>query len=139
VRAALVADEQRVALGKIARVHGALLNLDQAAVAVLSVPGGNALRNNRAVRVFADVDHLGAGVGLLIIVRHGDGIKFAGRVVALQMQLGYFQVMAEPVSTCVQEILEFFPLHRPRLVTKIVNAALAVLVAADTSSARSSI
>ena len=34
-------------------------------------------------------------------------------------QLGYFQVMAEPVSTCVQEIFELRPLHRPRLVTKL--------------------
>jgi len=29
------------------------------------------------------------------------------------MQLGYFHVIADPVSTCVQEILEFFPLHAP--------------------------
>ena len=34
-------------------------------------------------------------------------------------QLGYFQVIAEPVSTCVQEIFEFFPLHAPRFVTKL--------------------
>ena len=27
--------------------------------------------------------------------------------------------MAEPVSTCVQEILEFFPLQAPLLVTKL--------------------
>src|ERR1700712_289029 len=35
------------------------------------------------------------------------------------MQLGYFQVMAEPVSTCVQEILDFLPRQSPRLVTKL--------------------
>jgi hypothetical protein len=35
------------------------------------------------------------------------------------MQLGYFQVMAEPVSTCVQLILEFSPRQSPRLVTKL--------------------
>jgi hypothetical protein len=35
------------------------------------------------------------------------------------IQLGYFQVIAEPVSTCVQEIREFFPEQRPRLVTKL--------------------
>src|SRR5512140_529423 len=35
------------------------------------------------------------------------------------MQLGYFQVMAEPVSTCVHEMRELTPLHRPRLVTKL--------------------
>jgi len=35
------------------------------------------------------------------------------------MQPGYFQVIAEPVSTCVQETFEFFPAHLPRLVTKL--------------------
>jgi hypothetical protein len=35
------------------------------------------------------------------------------------MQLGYFQVIAEPVSTCVQEILERRPRQAPRLVTKL--------------------
>ena len=35
------------------------------------------------------------------------------------MQLGYFQVMAEPVSTWVQEIFEFLPRQSPRLVTKL--------------------
>ena len=32
---------------------------------------------------------------------------------------GYFQVIAEPVSTWVQEILEFLPRQSPRLVTKL--------------------
>src|SRR6185295_17725976 len=35
------------------------------------------------------------------------------------MQLGYFQVMADPVSTCVQEIFDFRPRQSPRLVTKL--------------------
>jgi hypothetical protein len=35
------------------------------------------------------------------------------------MQLGYFQVMAEPVSSWVQEIFAFLPRQSPRLVTKL--------------------
>jgi hypothetical protein len=35
------------------------------------------------------------------------------------MQLGYFQVMAEPVSSWVQEIFELVPRQSPRLVTKL--------------------
>jgi hypothetical protein len=35
------------------------------------------------------------------------------------MQLGYFQVIAEPVSTGVHEILELSPRQSPRLVTKL--------------------
>src|SRR6266853_4598881 len=36
-----------------------------------------------------------------------------------RITLGYFQVMAEPVSTCVQEMCERAPAHLPRLVTKL--------------------
>ena len=36
-----------------------------------------------------------------------------------RMQPGYFQVMADPVSTCVQVIFELTPWHLPRLVTKL--------------------
>ena len=35
------------------------------------------------------------------------------------MQLGYFQVIAEPVSTCVHEIFELSPRQSPLLVTKL--------------------
>ena len=45
------------------------------------------------------------------------------------MQLGYFQVMAEPVSTCVQEIFEFLPFAQAALGHEIVNAAAALFVA----------
>src|SRR5687768_15198038 len=37
----------------------------------------------------------------------------------LRMQLGYFQVMADPVSTWVQEIFELRPRQLPRFVTKL--------------------
>ena len=45
------------------------------------------------------------------------------------MQLGYFQVIAEPVSTCVQVIFERAPLQHAALGDEVVDAALAVLVA----------
>jgi hypothetical protein len=69
--------------------------------------------------VLADVDHLGAGVGLLVVVGQRHGVELAHRVIAHQQQLGYFQVMAEPVSTWVHEIFEFTPRQAPRLVTKL--------------------
>ena len=54
------------------------------------------------------------------ILKGDDSIgEFYSVAVTNNMQLGYFQVIAEPVSTCVQEILEFFPLHKPLLVTKL--------------------
>src|SRR4030095_1240885 len=36
-----------------------------------------------------------------------------------KITLGYFQVIADPVSTCVHEIRERAPRHAPRLVTKL--------------------
>ena len=36
-----------------------------------------------------------------------------------RITLGYFQVMAEPVSICVHAMRERLPAHRPRLVTKL--------------------
>ena len=56
----------------------------QAAVGVLAVAGGDALRDDRAARVLADVDHLRAGVGLLAVVGERDRVELADRVVALQ-------------------------------------------------------
>ena len=45
------------------------------------------------------------------------------------MQLGYFQVIAEPVSSCVQEIFEFCAAAVAALGDEIVDAARAVGVA----------
>ena len=77
------------------------------------------LRNDGALGVFADVDHLGAGIRLLIVVGECHRVKLPTELSPCRMQLGYFQVIAEPVSTWVQEILEFMPRHLPRLVTKL--------------------
>src|SRR5580658_9237384 len=56
----------------------------QAAVGVLTVTGGDALRDDRAAGVRADVDHLRARVGLLVIVDGRDRVELADRVLAPQ-------------------------------------------------------
>src|SRR5439155_9055345 len=66
------------------RASGPLEYLHHAAIAVLAVPGGDALGHDRAPGVPADVDHLGAGVGLLVVVGDGHGVELANRVLALQ-------------------------------------------------------
>src|SRR6185436_7257149 len=68
VRAALVADEQRVALRVIARIRRVLADADQAAIGVLAVPGRDPFRDDGAAGVLPEVDHLRAGVGLLPVV-----------------------------------------------------------------------
>src|SRR5437773_20520 len=52
------------------------------------------------------------------------------------MQLGYFQVMAEPVSTWVQEILALRPRQSPRLVTKLKTPPLPSLSPGGTTEPR---
>src|SRR4029079_6560053 len=84
VRAALVPDQHRVALRVVAGVGGALADLHGAAVRVLPEPGGDALRDDRAPGVLPDVDHLRAGVRLLVVVREGHRVELADRVVAEQ-------------------------------------------------------
>src|SRR5690606_4044110 len=64
VGAALLADQQRVALGVVACALGAGSHLDQTAVGVLATAGADALGDDLALGALADVDHLGAGVGL---------------------------------------------------------------------------
>ena len=84
VGAAFVAHQHRVALRVVARAGGTGHHLDQAAVAVARLARRNALADDGAAGVLADVDHLGAGVGLLVVVGHRHRIELAHRVVAQQ-------------------------------------------------------
>src|SRR4051812_42227449 len=88
VGTALVADQKRVALRVIPRSLSALQDLYLATVRVLPMSGGDTLRNNRAAGILADVDHLRAGIGLLIVVGQRNGIELAYRVIALQNAAG---------------------------------------------------
>ncbi|MNE29673.1 hypothetical protein D3C80_1231630 [compost metagenome] len=84
VRAAVGANQHRVALGKVACVGGRRHDFHQAAIAVLAVPGGDPFRDDRRFGVFADVNHLGAGVGLLMTAGQRHGVEFADGVIAAQ-------------------------------------------------------
>src|SRR6185437_11028263 len=92
-------------------------------------PGGDALRHDRAARIAADVDHLRAGIRLLVVVRQCYRIELAHRVVAAQdaawilprdggarldLRPGNARIGAAAVATLGDEI---------------VDAALALLVA----------
>jgi len=46
--------------------------------------GGDPFGNNGRGGVFADVDHLGAGVGLHPSIGESDGVKFPYRTIPLQ-------------------------------------------------------
>ena len=88
VRAALLAEQQRVALGVVAGVLGGAHHLDQASVGVLAPRRRDALRDDAAGGVGTDVDHLGAGVGLLTLGRQRHRVELADRAIALQDHAG---------------------------------------------------
>src|SRR4029078_824106 len=84
VRAALVADQQRVAVGEVARALRLAVRGDQPAVGVLRVAGRDALGDDAAGGVLAEMQHLGAAVDLLVAVRDRDRIELAARIVSAQ-------------------------------------------------------
>src|SRR5215210_1368706 len=84
VRAAPVADQHGVALRVIARAFGLRQHPDEAAVTVVPFASGDSLRDDGRSRVLPDVNHLGAGVGLLLLVDDGYRVELADRIVALK-------------------------------------------------------
>src|SRR6185369_11058703 len=84
VGAALVADQERVAVGEVARTLGLAVRHHLAAVGVVGFAGGNALGDDPARRVLAEVEHLGAAVDLLAAIRNRDRIEFTAGIVAAQ-------------------------------------------------------
>ena len=81
---ALIAEEERVTLRKVACSFGLAQNFHQSAVAVLAESGRDSLGDYSALRVAADVNHLGARVCLLVIVCDGYRVELACGVVTAQ-------------------------------------------------------
>ncbi len=80
----LGADEHAVALGVVTGACGGLADAHFATVGVAGVVRADTLRNDRALGVLADVDHLRAGVSLHVAVREGHAVEFTDGIVALQ-------------------------------------------------------
>ena len=84
MRATLVADQKRVAVREVANAGRLAMRRDETAIRILRISGRDALRDDAARRVLAEVDHLGAAVDLLIAVRNGDRVELAARMVTAQ-------------------------------------------------------
>src|SRR5256884_9867071 len=82
--ARLIANQKRVALRVVTCPSGALHDLYLTSIGVLAVASRDALGDDGAARVLADVDHLGPGVGLLVIIREGNRVELAHRALTLQ-------------------------------------------------------
>src|SRR3546814_9198534 len=87
-RCALVTGVQTCALPislcVVACAFRSLADTNEAAISLLAMTGGDARGDDRRLRVAAEMNHLGAGVGLLMMMGEGDRIEFADRVIAAQ-------------------------------------------------------
>lgn len=54
------------------------VDFDETTVGVLSMSSADPFADNFAFGAFANVDHLGAGVGLLMVAGQCDGVEFTG-------------------------------------------------------------
>mmetsp|Transcript_88006 Transcript_88006/g.146352 ORF Transcript_88006/g.146352 Transcript_88006/m.146352 type:complete len:275 (+) Transcript_88006:801-1625(+) len=81
-------DQHRVALAVVARRLRVGPHLHQPPVHIAALAGGDALADDARARVFSDVDHLGAGVGLLHVVGEGHGVELPLGPIALQHARG---------------------------------------------------
>jgi hypothetical protein len=101
----------------------------QAAVAVVGMPGRDALADDRAAGVFPEVDHLGAGVGLLFVVGQRHRVELADRVVAEQHAGRILPGDRRAGLDLGPGNLRIAALAQPALGDEVVDAADAVLVA----------
>ena len=76
--------QETVALGEIPCSGSSGKHSHKAPVAVLAMSGRYALADNAASGVPSGVNHLRAGIRLLVIVGHGHGIELRGGIVPLQ-------------------------------------------------------
>ena len=87
------------------------------------------LRNDGALGVFPDVNHLGAGISLLIVVGECHRVKLPDRVVTLQDAARIFPGDRRAGLYLGPRYLGVFPQTLTPLGDKIVDPTLAVLVA----------
>ena len=90
VRSAGRTQQQTVALGVVAAIACSGHHFHLSAITVLAMSCRDAFRHYGAAGVLAQMYHLGAGVGLLIIVGQRHRVKFAHRVVAFEHAAGVF-------------------------------------------------
>ena len=82
MRSALIAEQEAVALAVVTRIDGFRSHLHESAVRILAVSGGDTFGDNTATGVLADMNHLRARIGLLVVVRHRHRVKLRRRVIA---------------------------------------------------------
>ena len=129
VCAAFVAQQQTVALGEIARVDGFFHHLYKPAVTVLTAACRDSLRNNSALCIFSEMNHFAAGIGLLKIIGHSNGIKFPDAVIAKQYAARIFPCNRRAGLHLRPRNLTVGAFAQTSLGNKVIDTAFTFLVA----------
>ena len=124
-----VPDQHGVALGVVAGVGSLRLHLHEAPVAVEGLSRRDALGDDAAAGVLADVDHLGACVSLLLLVGEGDRVELPDGVVSGQDHAGVLPGDRGAGLDLRPRDLGVVALAEAALGHEVVDASDAVLVA----------
>src|SRR2546428_2070227 len=128
-RRARRAEQEGVALRVVPRARRALVDVHPAAVRVPAVARGDAFRDDRASGVLPDMQHLRAGVGLLVVVHDRDGVELALGVVALEDAARIFPRDRGARLDLRPRDLRIHPERLAALRDEVVDAAFPLLIA----------
>ena len=84
VRTAERTDKQAVTLREVTGSGSARKHTYKTTIAVLAMSCRNSFADDTALRALSDMNHLGSGISLLVIVGHSDRIKLGRRVITFQ-------------------------------------------------------
>ena len=120
VRAAAVADEHRVALRVVARARRLRQHLHAAAIRVVALARRDSLRDDRSTSCCCRCGSSSCPCPPAACCSRRPRSRTRRPTSSpWRITLGYFHVIADPVSTCVHEIFDFRPDALPRFVTKL--------------------
>ena len=83
-----VGHQHGIALRVVPGIGGVSTDIHESSIGVVSVARGDALGDDVASGVLAQMDHLGSGVGLLAHVGECDRVELADGIVALEDAAG---------------------------------------------------
>src|SRR3984893_18636742 len=129
MRAAFVADQQRVTCREIARAGRLAMRGHKPTIGVLRDAGGDALGDDAAGRVLAKMDHLGPAIDLLVAVRNRNRVELAARIIATQDAARIFPGDRRSRLDLGPRNLRIVAAAIATLGDKIVDAALALGIA----------
>ena len=80
----ITAQKQRITLAVITRILGFLCHTHQSTIRILAFTCTDTFAHNRRTCIFTQMNHLGTGIGLLIVIGYSNRIEFRRRIISTQ-------------------------------------------------------